>query len=197
MGLNEVVLVFGDLILRGCRSVKTDANSYRAFQAPGLSPLGTIGTQIDVDWERAMRPASGDFQLQTVMDQRVMTVPLFPGLDAARVYDSVLASDSHHRPRAVVLKAFGVGNIPQVGFLPLVQALSEAEIPVIVGRQCLRGHTDLELVPGGRAPVGCGRDRRSGHDLRVPSSPKRCGVFLKRTKTSPIGLHRTSPEKST
>ncbi|MEC7752005.1 MAG: asparaginase [Myxococcota bacterium] len=155
MGLNEVVLVFGDLILRGCRSVKTDANSYRAFQAPGLSPLGTIGTQIDVDWER-VRPASGDFQLQTVMDQRVMTVPLFPGLDAARVYDSVLASDSHHRPRAVVLKAFGVGNIPQVGFLPLVQALSEAEIPVIVGRQCLRGHTDLELYPGGRALLDAG-----------------------------------------
>ena len=155
MGLKEVVLVFGDVILRGCRAVKTDANSYRAFQAPGLSPLGTIGTQIDVDWERVRQP-SGPFQLQTAMDQRVMTVPLFPGLDAARVYDSVLASESHHRPRAVVLQAFGVGNIPRLGFLPLVQALGEATIPVIVGRQCLRGHTDLELYPGGRSLLDAG-----------------------------------------
>lgn len=155
MGLPEVLLVFGDVILRGCRAVKTDANSYRAFQAPGLSPLGTIGTQIDVDWARVRKPRQS-FRLQSVLDQRVMSVPLFPGIDAARVYDSVLASDAHHRPRAVVLQAFGVGNIPQVGFLPLVQALAEAEIPLIVGRQCLRGHTDLELYPGGRALLDAG-----------------------------------------
>ncbi len=45
----EVCLYFGGKLLRGCRSVKVDADGLDAFDSPKYPPLGTVGVEIQID----------------------------------------------------------------------------------------------------------------------------------------------------
>ena len=50
----EVCLFFGDRVLRGCRSVKVNANGFDAFDSPNYPPLGTAGIEISIHRERLL-----------------------------------------------------------------------------------------------------------------------------------------------
>jgi L-asparaginase len=58
--LPEVAIVFGDAVLRACRSSKIDARSYNAFAAPSFGTLGRIGTDLDLVHRSIRRPAGNN-----------------------------------------------------------------------------------------------------------------------------------------
>lgn len=152
----EVLVVFGDRILRGCRSTKADANDYQAFDSPAEPPLGRIGVTLDLDRTRIRRPQE-PFGVVTDLDPRVLAVTVFPGFDPRSVRG--VLEGAADRVRAVILRAFGVGNVPLLGqasLLPMVEALARAGIAVVVTSQCHRGRTDLGLYAGGRALLQAG-----------------------------------------
>src|SRR2546427_8613135 len=52
----EVCLYFGGKLLRGCRAVKVSASGFAAFDSPNVPPLGTVGIDIDINWELVRKP---------------------------------------------------------------------------------------------------------------------------------------------
>ena len=62
-------------------------------------------------------------------------------------------TDDKELIRALIVRGFGVGNIPLQGefsLFPLVEFLRKKNIPVIMTSQCHHGHTELALYPAGR-----------------------------------------------
>ena len=43
----EVCICFGDHLLRGCRSIKSDSTGLSAFTSPNFPPLATLGVSLD------------------------------------------------------------------------------------------------------------------------------------------------------
>ena len=103
--LPEVGICFDGLLLRGCRAVKSDARSYRAFDTPGLEPLARFGFDIEVGHiRRPTRPFSCDNRFEP----RVAVLHLTPGLDPRMVERMVDGGGL----RGLVFAAYGVGTIP-------------------------------------------------------------------------------------
>src|SRR6185503_6221602 len=55
----EVCLYFGGKLLRGCRSVKVSASGFAAFDSPNHLPLGTVGIDIEINWDLVRKARSG------------------------------------------------------------------------------------------------------------------------------------------
>jgi L-asparaginase len=165
----EVLIVFGDSVLRGCRSTKADSNDYQAFEMPSDAPLGRIGVDLEIDWARVRAPTEA-FSLQLDLDPSVVALTIFPGLDPESMA-RVLGPDVHGRMRALVVRGFGVGNVPMQGrmnLLPLLHSLTSAGVQVVVSSQCHRGRTDLGLYPAGRALLEAGAVE--AHDMTLEAT---------------------------
>ncbi len=105
----EVCLYFGNKLLRGCRSVKVDADGLDAFESPNYPPLGTVGVDIEIDWSHVRTaPASETLTLAALAaDATVGAFRIFPGLAP-----TLLRNMLQPPLRGLVLETFGVGNAP-------------------------------------------------------------------------------------
>ena len=154
----EVCIVFGDSILRACRSSKIDARSYNAFAAPSFGTIGQIGTELSLVPQAVHQP-NAEFELKSALDTRVLALTLFPGVDTGMVARNIQVSAEAGVLRAVLIRGFGVGNVPIDGLSDLRPLLANAtgnDLEIVISSQCYRGHTDLSMYPGGRALVDAG-----------------------------------------
>ncbi len=158
--LPEVGICFDGLLLRGCRAVKSDARSYRAFDTPGLEPLARFGFDIEVG--RHVRRPTRPFSCDNRFDPRVAVLHLTPGLDPDMVRRVV---DGGHL-RGLVFAAYGVGTIPtrERAFGDAIRATVDAGVDVLVVTQhggivdlgMYRNSQVLEAagaIPGGKMRV--------------------------------------------
>jgi len=117
----EVCLYFGGKLLRGCRSTKVSADGFAAFDSPNFPPLGTVGIDIEVNWD-LVRAARGTKKISVPELERpvVSALRLFPGISPELVRNVL-------RPplQGLVLEAYGVGNGPDQD-RAFIGALSEA-----------------------------------------------------------------------
>lgn len=107
----EVVLCFGDVILRGVRSKKISTSSFDGFDSPNYPHLGTIGDRITIDTRLVREPADNsrqEFSVFSSIDTNVVVVEIFPGFRPNHL-DLILREADI---KGVILKTFGVGNIP-------------------------------------------------------------------------------------
>src|SRR4051812_8232703 len=107
----EVIVVFADKILRGCRTRKMSASAWTGFESPNAPPLGAIGEHIKI-FENQIRPAPGadlDLQLTTELVTEVLDISLYPGLAPAHLR-SILSLEN---VKGVVLRTYGTGNAPE------------------------------------------------------------------------------------
>lgn len=157
----EVCIYFDGRLLRGCRSVKVDAGSFRAFESPNYPALGLAGVAIRIHWDLILPPPppGASLRLQAVGAPQVGTLRLFPGITASSVENALRA------PLAgLVLEAYGVGNGPcQIpGLLDAIASASARGVVVVATSQCLRGRVDLSAYDAGsglaRAGVIPGND---------------------------------------
>jgi len=141
----EVAIYFDGLLLRGNRAIKSSTFAFGAFSSPNFPPLAEVGTEVKIIAEPL---AAGDtFRLEGGFDRRVAVVWLAPG-DEGATLRGLLDSDT----RAVLVAAFGYGNIP-VGRPAVGQALRElieAGRVVAVASQSSNGRVDLGRYAGGR-----------------------------------------------
>lgn len=133
----EVVVVFADKILRGCRTRKLSSQALAGFGSPNYPPLGTIGESIEIS-SRLLREPPSDKRLvvHRQLCDRVLQVALHPGMNP-KVLDSILSVDGID---AFVLQTFGAGNAPSnQAFLQVIEAARARQKILLNVTQCIEG----------------------------------------------------------
>lgn len=142
----EVGIYFDGVLLRGNRTTKRSSFAFAAYRSPNFPPLAEVGTGV-----RILQPGrperAGPLRVEGGFDPRVAAVRLLPGQPAAPL-EALAGSDLG----AVLIQAFGVGNIPVVdgGIARAIGRLVQAGIVVAIGSQSSHGMVDLGLYAGGR-----------------------------------------------
>lgn len=150
LDLGEVVICFGDRILRGCRSVKENVNGFNAFGSARIPPLGELGVTVRLlDHRFPRRP--GKPGLFTRFASRVCYLPMTSGTRLPLLERLADWEDL----QGLVLGGFGTGNIPSDQIKGL-QRLLARHIPVAVVTTCLRGDTMLGQYRPGREAAQAG-----------------------------------------
>jgi len=141
----EVVVVFADKILRGCRARKVSSSSWIGFNSPNFPPLGSIGEHINVNTEllRPLPVAGQSFQVNKDLSDQVMDISIFPGFKP-RQLKQVLALDGVD---AVIMRTFGAGNAPDIpAFLKVIgESIREDKKTIVNITQCMEGMVEMGL----------------------------------------------------
>jgi L-asparaginase len=137
LDLPEVGLCFGRQLFRGNRSTKVSIQSFDAFESPGLAPLVELG--VDVRHLHPPLPRGQGLTLKRGFSADVAVLSLFPGVSAT-LLDHLRGNGA----RAVVLRGFGEGNLPQAGWPQAIERAAAAGVAVVVVSQCRAG----EVRPG-------------------------------------------------
>lgn len=141
----EVMIVFSDLILRGCRSVKTSESKFRAFESPAFPEIGTI-TSTGIHFNNhAQKISKEPFELHPRFNTNIISIDLTPGQSPSLI-DFIVRSGKCH---GVILKSYGAGSVPingELSFLPFIKrAVNEYKIPVIISTKFLGGNSFKEI----------------------------------------------------
>lgn len=105
----EVAIYFEYSLKRGNRSIKVDAEHFRAFESPNYPALATAGIRIKYDRQAIMPIPSGELKVHLDLDMGVACLRLFPGISPE------VARPVCQNPyvKVLILETFGSGNAPQ------------------------------------------------------------------------------------
>lgn len=138
MDLGEVVICFGDRILRGSRSIKENVHGFNAFGSTRVPPLGELGVSVRLLAHRIPRSES-QLEVFTDFDSGVCYLPMSSGTDLP-LLEHLAEWEGLH---GLVIGGFGTGNLPS-GQMEGLKRILKRGIPVIVVTTCLRGDTILD-----------------------------------------------------
>jgi L-asparaginase len=163
----EVCLYFGDKLMRGCRTVKVNADTFDAFKSPNFPPLGRVGIEIELNWEiiRPLPSHSTHLSINALNGSRISALRLFPGIS------SDLVRHILQPPlKGLVLEAYGVGNGPNNDseFIDALKEACDRGVIIVNCTQCLSGSVDLENYATGKSLAGAGVI--SGYDMTVEAA---------------------------
>ena len=161
----EVCLYFGGRLLRGSRAVKVSASGFAAFASPNFPPLGTVGIDIDIDWNLVRKPRAGKLEVFELGAPVVSALRLFPGISPELVRNVL-------RPPlcGLVLETYGVGNGPDSDrdFLAALAEATARGVVIVDCTQCLEGTVDLASYAAGAALAEAGVI--SGYDMTAEAA---------------------------
>ncbi|SPT54258.1 L-asparaginase 1 [Actinomyces bovis] len=167
-----VSLFFGQELLVGNRATKTSSWAYAGFISPAVPPLAVVGAPwrwspeaVSADpaaagatgpWEAAKsreEAPSGRSAPQPYARHDVVVVDLVPGISAKRL-EALLTPT----PEAVVLRAYGVGNVPaaEPGLAQVVEQAVSDGVAVVVASQCQQAEVLLGHYEAGDAVAQAG-----------------------------------------
>ena len=129
--IGGISLFFGHRLLAGNRATKSSSWAFTGFESPNAAPLATTGAP----WQWAAQTPTGTGWKDAAPYARhdVVVVDLAPGITATRL-EALLTP----LPEAVVLRAFGVGNVPsqEPGLTAVVERAIASGTAVVVTSQC-------------------------------------------------------------
>ena len=141
-----VMLFFGHELLAGNRATKASSWAFGGFASPCASPVARAGAPWR--WYEAPEPGTGWRDPRPYARQDVAVVDVVPGMSAVR-----LRAMTTPHPDAIILRAFGVGNIPasEPGFIAALEEVAQAGAPIIVASQCYQAEVMLGHYEAGNA----------------------------------------------
>jgi L-asparaginase len=154
----EVVIAFGNRILRGCRAKKMNVISYQGFDTANYPHLGGCGDHIAIERKQIRAPSELGLQVFDQMNTHVITLEVFPGMQHSTVLGNILKDENL---KGVVVKAYGAGNIPtDPTFLDLFKAFVDRGGVVVVTTSVPTGHVEMGLYETSqvlldRGLIGC------------------------------------------
>lgn len=136
--VREVVIYFGDELLRGNRSHKQDAEGFQALFSPNFPALAEVGVHVRFRRDLLLRPKE-DAGLNEALDTNVSVVHLIPGLTAEALRHQL----SQPGLRAAILRTYGSGNAPKdPRFLAVLAEAQERGVFLVNVTQCTVGSVD-------------------------------------------------------
>jgi len=143
----EVVIAFGNYILRGSRVKKLNEEGYDAFYTPGVEPLGrliALNEGIKLADHRIKR---GKFtpKIFTDFDTRVFNYDPVSGASIDDVLIDIAKSD---KVQGVLMGGFGAGNVPS-RLIPFIKIAKKNGKPVFVYTKCSIGSADMGVYAVG------------------------------------------------
>ena len=106
--VREVVVYFGDELLRGNRSHKQDAEGFQALVSPNFPALAEVGVHVRFRRDLLLRPR-GEARLIGECDRGVTVVHLTPCMTAEALAHQLAMPGL----RAAILRTYGSGNAPR------------------------------------------------------------------------------------
>lgn len=154
MDLGEVVIAFGNYLLRGSRVRKVDEEGYDAFSTPDTQPLGKLtalseGIRL---FDHRVRRGEEDPKLFTDFDTRVFH---YTPLSGATVDEDLLQIARSEYNHGILLGSFGAGNIPD-RLLEFIREARKNDKPIFVYTRCEIGAADMGIYSVGAAPLEAG-----------------------------------------
>ncbi|PHP53069.1 asparaginase [Actinomyces ruminis] len=152
-----VHLFFGGRLLAGNRATKISTWSLEGFDSPGTAPLALAGAPWH--WNErsstaatatATAPHAAWTQPAPFDEHDVIVVDAVPGLSVTRLKQLLTPP-----PVAVVLRAFGVGNLAPELTAVIAQAVAGG-VAVVVSSQCLQGEVALGRYAAGDGLAAAG-----------------------------------------
>ncbi len=158
--ITEVCIYFENMLYRGNRTTKHNAEHFNAFWSVNYPPLAEAGVHIRYNYGALYKPnRSGVFRVHNKLDTNVTVLKLFPGI-SEHVVRAILNTEGL---KAVVMETYGAGNGPT--FPWFIQALEEAlekGIIILNVTQCVGGSVEMHIYETGvhllKAGVVSGRD---------------------------------------
>lgn len=163
----EVCICFDNVLMRGNRSRKFNADHFRAFRSEDYPPLAEAG--IDIRYNRGLIriPESWDRRplFHNALDTRVSILKIHPGITPAVVRNILLGEDT----RAVILETYGAGNAPsKEWFLSIVREASEMGKILLNITQCVAGRVNMDIYATGKSLKAAGV--MNGYDSTTESA---------------------------
>lgn len=150
-----VTLFFGHHLFAGTRVSKSSSWAFEGYSA-ALAPVARTGAPWR--WFPAHDGGCGWEDPKPYTRHDVAVIDMVPGITAARLKSMITPL-----PEAVILRGYGVGNVPsdEPGLTDVLVEAIEANVPVIIASQCtdaviLVGHYEASDALGRAGAAGAG-----------------------------------------
>lgn len=140
----EVVIVFADRIIRGCRASKTSSKNWAGFDSPNFPLLGRIGEHIVIETKHLLPAPSSNkkFFVKMDLDDRVFNVSIFPGFSDPQMGKIFLDGETS----GIVIRSYGTGNVPgNPDFLNAIEKAVQSGRLIVNISQCTEGTIEMGL----------------------------------------------------
>ena len=136
----EVAIYFENKLMRGNRTSKFNAENFNAFLSGNYPPLAEVGVHIRYNTELILKPDSRKLKVSKKLDNSVLILKLFPGIDGIVVKNALNIEGL----KGVILETYGAGNAPTDAWFieALIQAIHKGIIIYNV-TQCKGGAVDM------------------------------------------------------
>ncbi|XP_037089093.1 L-asparaginase-like [Pollicipes pollicipes] len=142
----EVTVFFNHELFRGNRTTKISTGKLSAFGSPNLSPLVSVGIDIEVDYRTIFRPTTiARFEVHSRLCRHVGLLRLFPSITTETVKAFL-----QEPIQGVVLQSYGAGNVPS-NRKDLLDAFYQARqrgVIVVNCTQCSQGAVSATYETG-------------------------------------------------
>jgi len=162
----EVCIFFQNLLMRGNRTTKTNAENFNAFNSFNYPILAEAGTHIKYEHYLIHRPLENTTpQFHYRLNPEVTVLKLFPGISD----NCVKAVFTNPYLKGVVLETFGAGNSPaRPSFLSGIEEAIKKGIVIVNVTQCDSGAVEPDRYQGGKALKNIGV--LSGYDITTEAA---------------------------
>lgn len=138
MDIGEVVICFGDRIIRGNRAIKNNVHGFNAFNSPRTPYIGNLGINIKLN-ENRIRRFNGKPKFYTNIETGVAIYTQVSG-GTTNILSYYVDNPTI---KGVIIQGFGTGNV-QNHLIDVIKKLVEAGKKVVITTTCLKGSTILK-----------------------------------------------------
>lgn len=163
----EVCIYFDNVLMRGNRASKINADNFRAFHSPNCPPLAEAGISIRYSSWLIIKPEDWNAAptFHTSLDTRVSILKMHPGI-TPQIVRSILCEED---TRAVIIETYGAGNAPSRDwFLSIVEEAASMGKILMNVTQCMAGSVNMDIYATGKCLKEAGVT--SGYDSTTESA---------------------------
>lgn len=147
--LSGVFIAFDGKLICGTRAMKVKTRSYDAFESvnfPYVAEIKHDRIAYTKYIQDAFLPNSSTLSYHPEVDERIMVVKLFPGLNPS-LFDYV-----RNNYQGLIIESFGIGGIPfeDLDIASKIKELVDDGMAVVVTTQCLEEGVDLDVYEVGK-----------------------------------------------